>query len=425
MLNISENFCEAVDQIVTARLQEIKADKTIDCTINKIEKIETGYNYTVFDGSISFTVYSDQSYMKGDEVLVLIPQGDYSNQKIITGLKRKQLKDSLSAKEINSNYKYIPYQDYKILNQMLMTGGFTESQYGKYQNYVNTDTKEIKSSLLDRVLEAVQLNINQNIKEQNDKVAVLRWFIDTEAFNAYAYNDSNDEFSVSNTLVTEDLLVDNTIDKSIDKVGEYTLSSNISSVLGGSYKQIVPYTYSDSSTLALSGIAIPKTIKLKIDPRNISFSLVAMLMFLEKRGNQLIWTDDYITSEVITFTQDLQVLPELNNNNNSSFGPIYIAMNESNNPLTLKAKMETDQQNNFPTTFGLLYKFVDKTYSNGDQVIINLEDLNNSTTTSKLIINDGIKSISGQTGITIQMDAVALILIDASDSSNPTAFFQF
>lgn len=84
-LNISDSFCEAVDQIVTARMQEVKFDKTVVCTIVDDENAGTTNYYTVSEGSSKFSAYSVELYKKNEQVLVLIPQGDYNNQKTIIG----------------------------------------------------------------------------------------------------------------------------------------------------------------------------------------------------------------------------------------------------------------------------------------------------------------------------------------------------
>ena len=83
MNNYSANVLGAIDLIVQERMKDLKFDKTIVCTIveNKGDSI-----YVVDDGTTTFEAVGDlMSYPVGFQVNVLIPQGDYSQQKTITG----------------------------------------------------------------------------------------------------------------------------------------------------------------------------------------------------------------------------------------------------------------------------------------------------------------------------------------------------
>ena len=82
-----EIFCQAVDTIVGEKLKGISFDQTIVCSIQDDSKRAEGI-YTVSDGSIRFDAYSDNTgYRTGNEVYVSIPQGDWAQQKFITGKK--------------------------------------------------------------------------------------------------------------------------------------------------------------------------------------------------------------------------------------------------------------------------------------------------------------------------------------------------
>lgn len=84
-IDIGETVCEAVDQIVTKRLEGIKFDKTINCTVINDEEAKSG-KYQVTDGSASFYAYAaSMDYKKNDAVYVTVPNGDFNNQKIIIG----------------------------------------------------------------------------------------------------------------------------------------------------------------------------------------------------------------------------------------------------------------------------------------------------------------------------------------------------
>lgn len=83
MNQYTESVLGAIDLIVQERMKDLKFDKTVVCTIveNKGEGL-----YLVDDGATIFEAVSDlMSYPVGFQVNVLIPQGDYKNQKTITG----------------------------------------------------------------------------------------------------------------------------------------------------------------------------------------------------------------------------------------------------------------------------------------------------------------------------------------------------
>lgn len=81
----AEILCQAVDEIVTKKLEGISFDKTINCTIIDDKKASEG-QYKVTDGSAKFYAYSASTdYKENDAVYVTVPNGDFNNQKIIIG----------------------------------------------------------------------------------------------------------------------------------------------------------------------------------------------------------------------------------------------------------------------------------------------------------------------------------------------------
>lgn len=85
MLDISENLFQAVDEIVKRRLETVNYDTTIICTIDDNSNAANN-EYTCSNGSAKFKAYSaDTTFKKDESVLVMIPNNDYSQQKIIMG----------------------------------------------------------------------------------------------------------------------------------------------------------------------------------------------------------------------------------------------------------------------------------------------------------------------------------------------------
>ena len=86
--NSLDELLKAIDIIATQRANENNAyDQTIICTITDNSKAEQYGYYTVTNDTITFEAYSDNpDYKVGNYVRVSIPNGDYAQQKYITGL---------------------------------------------------------------------------------------------------------------------------------------------------------------------------------------------------------------------------------------------------------------------------------------------------------------------------------------------------
>lgn len=82
--NYTENFCEAIQTLISKSIEGLKFDKTITCTIIDDSSADYG-EYTVINSvGNKFQVFGDKkAYKKDDSVFVLIPEGNYSNQKRI------------------------------------------------------------------------------------------------------------------------------------------------------------------------------------------------------------------------------------------------------------------------------------------------------------------------------------------------------
>ena len=84
-IDYGEVLCTAVDEIVSARMQGLKYDITKLCTIVDDTNSYQG-KYVVSDGTARYEAFTtDNNLKKGNSVLVTIPNGDYSMQKIIKG----------------------------------------------------------------------------------------------------------------------------------------------------------------------------------------------------------------------------------------------------------------------------------------------------------------------------------------------------
>ena len=86
---IVNSILEAVDIIAASNAASISFDKTIECEVLDNSDAKNGH-YIVSNGSIRFDAYSEKtSYSKGNNVLVKIPGGDFSQTKYIESLAQK------------------------------------------------------------------------------------------------------------------------------------------------------------------------------------------------------------------------------------------------------------------------------------------------------------------------------------------------
>lgn len=113
-MDYSQKLFDTIDTILEQRLNSVSFDKTETCEV--IKKYEDEDNrYLVSNGSLKYDAYASEGhkeYGEGSKVYVTIPQGDYSQTKIIIGsysstdkvLKRASPFDSLVT---NSKYELV------------------------------------------------------------------------------------------------------------------------------------------------------------------------------------------------------------------------------------------------------------------------------------------------------------------------------
>lgn len=78
---------DSMDLLAKRNIAATPADLTIDATVTAIANVDTGEYKVAYDGGL-FSAYSTDPtivYKQGDKVYVLVPQGNFSNKKIILG----------------------------------------------------------------------------------------------------------------------------------------------------------------------------------------------------------------------------------------------------------------------------------------------------------------------------------------------------
>lgn len=136
MNNYSEQIFQSIDTIISQRLNEVKFDRTITCEVIAGVK---GYpnKYWVSDGATKFQACvadSSRTYIAGQKVYVLIPNGDYNSaDKVIIG--------SYTADELPKNLYTNPFDHLVYSSKILFT---TDKKYIE----TSTDTESLVSMVL-------------------------------------------------------------------------------------------------------------------------------------------------------------------------------------------------------------------------------------------------------------------------------------
>lgn len=109
MSDIGKSLISAMQQIVDKTIERTPTDVTITATIKRLVEAARNKYEISYGGGISYA-YSDNgtSYIEGQAVYVLVPQGDYTNKKIILGKAQEEygddtLADDLTAMNIGYN----------------------------------------------------------------------------------------------------------------------------------------------------------------------------------------------------------------------------------------------------------------------------------------------------------------------------------
>lgn len=96
MTDVSESVIQAVQILTDNAISQLKYDKTVQAEIYSVVDLNTGEYKVRYNGNI-FSAYSEdtsKTYEEEDQVYVKVPEGDFSNRKIITSLVTA---DSVSA----------------------------------------------------------------------------------------------------------------------------------------------------------------------------------------------------------------------------------------------------------------------------------------------------------------------------------------
>lgn len=141
MNNISEQLLQAMDIITEEKLRQLKYDKTIQAVVYSVVNINTGEYKVRYNGNIfsAFSEDTSKGYSVQDNVYVKVPEGNFSNKKLITSLVTStSLSDAELSDLANSIFEVSPTFD------ILYDGAYNISQ--SYGVIAGTPAGEIGSS---------------------------------------------------------------------------------------------------------------------------------------------------------------------------------------------------------------------------------------------------------------------------------------
>lgn len=153
MNSINEQIFSAISAITDEKISKLKYDKTIQAVIYKVVNLDSGEYKVKYEGNI-FSAFSDdlqKTFRVDDSVFVTIPEGDFSNRKVITSVvSARSLSYSQMTQLQNSIFPVSPTFDqlYKSTKGVLydatrtwgVIAGKPLGQIGQYANiYEDSD----------------------------------------------------------------------------------------------------------------------------------------------------------------------------------------------------------------------------------------------------------------------------------------------
>jgi hypothetical protein len=168
--NTIDTAAQAMQALLSQRLSTVGYDKTLVYTITDDSAKDKG-SYTVSDGSVSFTAYTeDTSYKKDDKVYVTIPQGDFTQKKIIIGRYIDSDQEEKGVGYIAPRDRIVPIYAFEtkeelgliatsgtIDNSSLSTGFISLNLKDNIKDMSNGATKHYIESDLTRIMVSVDL----------------------------------------------------------------------------------------------------------------------------------------------------------------------------------------------------------------------------------------------------------------------------
>ena len=162
---IAESVIGAIDTVVKGAIRDLKYDQTIEAIVTSSAKAADGV-YTVKSENASFEAYSTSRYYVNDTVYVMIPQGDFSKQKFITGRKVDQV-----STETTFTLK-LPFDDFIGLQDLTEGFNFPTEELNYVANHGLPEAGEGDDSKASWERQGTILTAEESAPLNADKTAV-------------------------------------------------------------------------------------------------------------------------------------------------------------------------------------------------------------------------------------------------------------
>lgn len=222
MNSLTEQILQAVEIVADEKISKLEYDKTIRATIFSIVNLDTGEYKVRYNGNIfsAFATDLKATYKIDDSVYVIVPEGKFSNKKMITGLvtnqslnssQLTQLQNSIFEKSPDFNQLYgglydsnasygviagVPYGEPNSYNNIYKgPSSFSSSGFhGLFQQYANNyELIRIKASFLTQFHSVHSkgnygLEVQFYAKGKDNTVDTVSYKLDLNSFNGDPYH---------------------------------------------------------------------------------------------------------------------------------------------------------------------------------------------------------------------------------------------
>lgn len=315
MNNYANNVFEAIDTIINQRLSELSFDRTITCKI--IEEVKDSPNtYWVSNDNMRFQAIAQdgKKYNKKEEVFVLIPNGEYNNEKIITGSRIDNSKNGYNKmKYISTKEQFVEYNTIKIDGSIT---NYTDSIDQEFNNFIH---------------HFLNSNQNETFYKYDIPIEYIGLSFSLNTLNLFKNDEKTGQYAISIGFLDK---AGNILHGELDNVSEYTIYSQ--ELYGNPYAftnsfkhfMLLPFKIQDITQI--DQIVIKFIQDGNFDNGNIELTLSDIsLSFGFEKGSKNI-----PTTRLFTATQeDIKYITDYDKNNKPKEIPkqIYLDLNLNNN----------------------------------------------------------------------------------------------
>lgn len=171
--NTVDTAAQAMQALLSQQLSTVGYDKTLVYTITD-DSVKDKGSYTVSDGSVSFTAYTeDTSYKKDDKVYITIPQGDFTQKKIIIGRYIDSDQEEKGVGYIAPKDRIVPIYTFETKTELglIATGGAIDNSSlstGPVSLILKDNIKDISNGAIKHYVESdlTRLMISVDLENQ-------------------------------------------------------------------------------------------------------------------------------------------------------------------------------------------------------------------------------------------------------------------